>query len=167
MNLVAAVNSDWGIGCGGAQSVVILEDRRHFKELTLGGVVIAGRRTFEEIGGPLPGRRNIVLTRNSGFKAGGVVAAQSIDKALVLVSGEDTDKVFVIGGGSVYSLFMPMCAYAYITKIYAAPPSDTFLANLDESPGWSLESSGETFESGGVRYSFNRYKNCAANKTDL
>jgi len=157
MNSIAAVNSDWGIGYNNAQSIVIPEDRRHFNKITTGGVVIAGRKTFEDIGKPLAHRKNIILTRDKSFKADGVIAAHSVDEALALAADFDTDKVFVIGGGRIYKLFLHMCTYAYITKIEAAPPSDTFFPNLDELNDWVLENCGEPKMSGGIRFSFCRY----------
>jgi dihydrofolate reductase len=140
MNAIAAVYSDWGIGLGGAQTIVIPEDRRRFKALTYSGVVIAGRRTFEGFREPLPKRKHIILTRNHAFLSYGVAIAHSITEALAEIKDGDPDKVFVIGGGDIYRLFLPLCAYAYITKIDAAPQSDTFFPNLDNASGWSLES---------------------------
>ena len=161
MNIVVAVNSDWGIGYNNTQSIVIPEDRMHFKELTDGGVVIAGRKTFKDIGRPLANRKNIVMSRDRSFKAAGVFVEHSVDAVLTMIADDDTDNVFVIGGGSIYELFLPMCSVAYVTKIEAAPPSDTYFHNLDESPIWSVASQGEACESGGVRYSFVVYENCA------
>ncbi|MDR0490624.1 MAG: dihydrofolate reductase [Oscillospiraceae bacterium] len=157
MNIIVAVNSDWGIGYNNTQSIVISEDRRHFKKITDGGVLIAGRKTFEDLGRPLPDRKTIVITRDRKFNVKGVVVAHSVDEVLAKITDEDSGKVFVIGGGSIYRLFLPLCSNAYVTKIDAAPPSDTFFPNLDNMPEWSLETRGETRESGGVRYSFDRY----------
>ena len=157
MNIIAAVGSDWGIGYNSEQTVVIPEDRRRFREITDGSIVIVGRKTFEECGRPLPNRKNIVLTRDRTFKAIGLYIAHSVDEILAMIAEEDTDRVFVIGGGSVYGLFLPICSHAYITKIEAALPSDTFFPNLDESPEWVQESCSETQESSGIRYSFVQY----------
>ena len=157
MNIVVAVNSDWGIGYNNTQSVVIPEDRRNFRKITEGGTIIAGKRTFDDFGRPLPNRKNIVLTRDRGFAAGGIDVAHSIEEVLARIAEDKTDKVFIIGGGSIYKTFLPMCSHAYITKIEASPQSDTFFPNLDDSPDWTLETQGETQESGGVRYSFCRY----------
>ena len=159
MNTIVAVNSDWGIGYNNMQTIVIPEDRQYFRMLTTGGTVVVGKKTFEEIGRPLPNRKNIVLTRDEEYKPGGVVVAHSADEILALISEEETDKVFIIGGGSIYSLFLPICQYAYVTKIQAAPPSDTYFPNLDASPGWTLETQGEPQESAGIIYTFNLYKN--------
>ena len=159
MNIIVAVYGDWGIGCNGRQPVVIPEDRRYFRKMTSGGIVIAGRKTFEVFTGPLPNRKNIVLTRNREFKAEGIIAVNSVDEAISEVSGVDSDKIFIAGGGYIFRLFLPLCVYAYVTKIEATPVSDTFFPDLDACPEWSLEQRGATNESGGVRYSFNTYKN--------
>ena len=159
MNIVVAVNSDWGIGYNNSQSIIIPEDRRNFQKLTRGGVVIAGRITFEDFGRPLPNRKTIILTRDRMFRASGIIVAHSIDETLAMVGDEDSEKVFVIGGGSVYNQLLPVCAYAYVTKLEAAPQSDTYFPNLDESPDWTLENRGDTQESIGIRYSFNLYRN--------
>ena len=161
MDIIVAVNTDWGIGYNNSQSVVLPEDRRHFRDLTNGGIVVAGRITYEDFGRPLPNRKNIVLTRNMEFMADGVLTAHSIEEVLAIIADDNTDKVFIIGGGSVYRQFLPMCSYAHITKIESAPPSDTYFPNLDELPDWTRENIGEKHESGGIWYSFNIYKNNA------
>lgn len=142
MNIIVAVNSDWGIGFNGTQSIVIPEDRRRFKELTEGGVVITGRKTFDDFFGLLPNRKNIILTRDKNYKVDGAVISFSIDDALAEVSDDPAEKVFVLGGESIYKSLLPKCAFAYVTKIEAAPPSDTFFPNLDELPDWVVVDEG-------------------------
>ena len=157
-NIIVAVYSDWGIGFRGRQPVVIAEDRRFFREATEGGAVIAGRKTFESIGGALPGRMNIVLTRNRAFAADGATAAHSISDALRKLSCSDPAKLFIIGGSSVYRAFLPLCGCAYVTKIEAAPLSDAFFPDLDAMNGWELAYQSEPKESENVRYTFNTYR---------
>ncbi|MCL2124630.1 MAG: dihydrofolate reductase [Oscillospiraceae bacterium] len=159
MQLIVAVNSDWGIGYNNTQSVVLPEDRRHFKALTDGGTVIAGRKTFEDFGRPLPNRKNIVLTRNMSYNVDGIIIAHSVDEALTFVAGDDADMVFIIGGGSIYTQFLNMCSHAHVTKINAMPPSDTYFPNLDESSNWYPERRGEPAISSGVEFSFDIYHN--------
>jgi len=173
MNIIVAVNSDWGIGFKGTQAIVIPGDRRRFKQLTENGVVITGRKTYEDFRKPLPNRKNIILTHDGSFKAEGAVVRHSVSDVLTEIADEDTDKVFVIGGGSIYEAFLPYCSAAYVTRIEAAPPSDTFFPNLDEMPDWFLETVDGGFdytmhgdegaiscgEDGAVvRYSFNKYR---------
>jgi dihydrofolate reductase len=161
MNAVVAVYSDWGIGQSGTQTLVIPGDRRYFRKLTEGGVVIAGRKTFEDFRKPLPNRRNIILSRDPAFIVDGAVSARSAGEVLAEVANEDPDKVFVIGGGEIYKLFLPLCAFAYVTKIIASPPSDTFFPNLDTLRGWTHEvcEFGTRNSELGIDYSFNVYRN--------
>jgi len=161
VNAIVAVNADWGIGLGGQQTIAIPDDRRRFKSLTGGGVVIAGRKTFESLNGVLPNRMNIVLTRDRDFSAAGALILHSINDVLTEIAGFDTDKVFVIGGESIYRQFLPMCRYAYITRIEASPPSDTFFPNPDALSSWTVESCSETYNFSGVLYSFYLYRNNA------
>ena len=159
MNVIVAVCGDWGIGYKGKQPIVISEDRRFFKEMTGGGVVIAGRKTFEEFPGPLSNRKNIILTQEKDLTAEGIVVAHSVDEVLKEIADESPDRVFVVGGGDTFRLFLPMCAKAYVTRIEAAPPSDTFFPDLDQLPEWTLELRGTVRESEGVRFSYNIYRN--------
>ena len=163
MNAIVAANADWGIGCGGTQSIVIPEDRQHFKNTTNGGVIIAGRKTFDDFGRPLPNRKNIVLTRSKSFSAPGITAVHSLPELISAIDSEDPAKVFVIGGESIYRALLPMCEHAYVTKIEAAPPSDTFFPNLDEMPEWEIAEQGPPHEcemkEKTVYYSFMHYKN--------
>ena len=152
MNIIVAANSDWGIGFEGKQTIVIPEDRSFFKKVTDGGVVIAGRKTYESIGKPLPNRKNIVLTRDMSFSAADVIVAHTVDEVLAEIAGEDPQKVFVIGGGEIYKLFLPMCDLAYVTWIKEKTEADTFFPNLDAMSGWSLERRSIPYKSGGIEY---------------
>lgn len=167
MNIIVAVNSDWGIGLNGTQSIVISEDRRRFKALTDGGTVITGRRTFDDFFGLLPNRKNIILTRDKQYKVDGAVVKHSIDDVLAEIDADSSEKVFILGGESVYKAFLPLCGFAYVTKIDAAPPSDTFFPNLDELREWAIIEQGQINEhriytkeqADIVHYSFILYKN--------
>jgi len=162
MNIIAAVYSDWGIGFNGAQPLVIPEDRKNFAKLTKSGVIIAGRKTYQSfqnhqsqdagdeafanIGSPLPGRKNVVLTRDKNFIANGAYVAHSIEEVLDEIADCDTDKVFVVGGGDIYRQFLQFCTNAYITKIAATPMSDTFFPNLDKLPKWSSVHESQSYD---------------------
>lgn len=161
MNLIVAVNSDWGIGNNGTQSVIIPEDRKRFREMTDGATVIVGHRTLLDFPGgkPLAGRNNIVMSRNKDLKIDGATVVSSPEEVLGAVEGLDPGKVFVIGGGHIFKLFLPYCTYAYVTKIKAAPPSDVFFPNLDVLENWTLEDAGEWNSYNGVEYAFQRYRN--------
>ena len=154
---IVAVYADWGIGSGGTQPLVISEDRRHFRDVTQGAAVIVGRKTLADFPGgrPLKGRENIVLSRSAAEIEGAILArsaAEALEKA------KEFEKVFVIGGASVYSALFPHVERVYVTKIGAKPHSDVFFANLDEDLGWKLAEHGEERESDGVKYSFLVYE---------
>ncbi len=153
---VVAVYQDWGIGAGGTQPVALKADRRFFRELTRGSAVIVGRRTLEDFPGgrPLPGRENIVLTRRDIIIDGAKVA-HSPEEA---VEDVESERVFVIGGASVYKAMLPYVQRVYVTKIGARPVSDSFFPDLDADPGWRETNPGELMEEGGVPYRFAVYE---------
>ncbi len=103
-------------------------DLRHFKRLTLGKPVIMGRKTFESIGRPLPGRTNIVLTRQPGFAPAGVRVAASLDAALAMAEAQaradGVDEVMVIGGAAVYAEALPRADRLYLTRVQLAVDGD-------------------------------------------
>lgn len=152
MNLIAIVDRNWGIAKDGKQICTIPEDLRRFRELTMGGTVIMGRKTYEAIGKPLGGRWNIVLSRRAPA-AEGITVAWSISR----VRGIAGD-AFVIGGESIYRQLLPYCDRAYITYVDANLGADQFCPDLDTSPDWALESSGETMTCGSLPYQFREYR---------
>jgi dihydrofolate reductase len=103
------------------------EDLRHFKTVTMGKPVLMGRKTYESIGRPLPGRTNLVLTRDTGWKAPGVVVVHSLAEAL------QGDEVAGIGGAEIYRLLIPLATRIYLTRIEADIPGDTVFPPLDYS----------------------------------
>lgn len=159
MNLIAAVSNNWGIGKDGDLLFHIKEDMKFFKETTINNVVVMGRKTLESFpnGNPLRDRVNIVLTRNTEFKKDGTVTVNSVDELLEEIKKYD-EEVFVIGGGEVYSLLLPYCNKAYITRVNAEKDADTFLLNLDAAPEWSIISESEVFDNGKVTYQFVTYE---------
>ncbi len=135
--IVAAANNDV-IGSGGDLPWHLPDDLRNFKRLTLGKPVVMGRKTYESIGRPLPDRRNIILTRDPSFEAPGCEVVASIDEALERVA--DAHEVMIIGGGEIYSAFLPMAKKVYLTRVFADVEGDTLFAPLDESE-WQMTSS--------------------------
>lgn len=157
MELIAAVYEDWGIGRDGTQPVTLTADRRFFREITRGCMVIVGRRTIEDFPGqkPLPGRVNVALTR-SGREIPGFVTCASPEEAAALA--KQADRAMVIGGGSVYRQMLPYCDTAYITKLHITPQSDTWLPNLDEDSGWYAAETLQSGEENGISYEMLLYK---------
>lgn len=107
------------------------EDLKHFKAVTLGKPVLMGRKTFESIGKPLPGRTNLVLTRDTGWKRDGVVVVHSLSEAL---SGTlRNSEIAGIGGAEIFQLLMPLASRIHLTRIDADIPGDTVFPPLDYS----------------------------------
>jgi len=94
------------------------DDRRHFRELTWGHPIVLGRKTFETLDGPLPGRLNIILTRDRTYRAAGCRVVHERDEVLVVAG--DTDELFICGGGEVYREFLPLAERIYLTVLYSS-----------------------------------------------
>jgi dihydrofolate reductase len=111
-------------------------DLAYFKKVTLGKPIIMGRKTFESIGRPLPGRRNIVISRDESYQAEGIDSVTSVEQALALVDGSDgndgAEEIMVIGGGAIYAHCLPKADRLYITHIKAAIDGDTQFPNYDD-----------------------------------
>lgn len=159
MNAIVAVCSDWGIGYQGALLVHSKADMHRFVELTMGGTVVMGRRTLESFpGGPLKGRRNVVISHDPAALPDGVVGVGSPAAALEAVAPDDPNMVWLIGGESVYQALLAQCTRAYVTKFDVEKPADAFFPNLDKDPAWQVESvedAGATAK--GTRFSFVTY----------
>ena len=135
MQAIVAVYSDWGIGAKGTQPLVIPADRRRFRALTDGAAVIVGRKTLEDFPGgrPLKNRHNIVITRQN-LTIEGAEVAHTTEEAVT--AAEQYEACFVIGGASVFRQFFPYLDTVHVTKIGAAPFSDSFFPDLDADPDW-------------------------------
>lgn len=136
--MIVAASANNVIGADGSLPWHLSEDLRRFKEITMGKPMIMGRATFESIGKALPGRRSIVLTRQSDYDAEGVDIASTAEEALELAG--DVDEVMIIGGGKVYEQFLPMTDCIYLTRVHADVDGDTFFPQLDEDE-WRIVSS--------------------------
>ena len=157
MELIVAVYDDWGIGRDGTQPVALSADRKFFRETTRGAMVIVGRRTIADFPGqkPLPGRVNVALTR-SRQEIPGFTVCVSPEEAVELA--KTAERAMVIGGGSIYRQMLPYCDTAYITKVHAAPESDTFFPDLDQDPDWVLAEILMSGEENGISYEMCLYK---------
>ena len=129
--LVAAVASNRIIGSNGRLPWSLPEDLKHFKRLTLGHPVIMGRRTWESLNGPLPGRDNIVVSATPGYDAPGAAVANSLEGALALCTGEPV--AFVIGGSRLFAESLPIADGLVMTEIDRAYEGDTWFPQYDRS----------------------------------
>lgn len=147
MNIIVAVDKNWGIGYKGDLLTKIPEDLRRFKELTYRKIVVMGRKTYESLPKHLDGRHNIVLTSNLNYRSekGRIQICTSLSNTLLYldylldIGNYSTNDIFIIGGGKVYETFLPFCDKVYLTKIYKEYEADTFFPNLDKATGWEVE----------------------------
>lgn len=129
--LVAAVAANGIIGAGGKLPWHLPEELKHFKRLTLGHPVIMGRRTWESLKGPLPGRENVVVTRTPGYEAHGAAVASSLPAALAMCAGEPV--AFVIGGTQLFEEALPLAHGLVLTEIQRDYAGDTRFPAWDRS----------------------------------
>jgi dihydrofolate reductase len=146
ISIIAAIGRNREIGKNGDLLCRLPADLKHFKEITSGHAVIMGRKTFESLPkGPLPNRRNIVISRNTGLKIEGAEVYSSPDYAFIKLINEN--EVFIIGGAQIYEQTLPIADKLYLTKIHADfPGADAFFPKIDFSV-WR-ETSRKTFFAG-------------------
>lgn len=162
MNAIVVVDRNWAIGRDGDLLFSLPTDMKHFRTLTTNGTVIMGRKTLDSFPGgkALPNRRNIVITHHTDCNRENVEIVPSPEAALELTVGSDSDSLWVIGGGSVYTALLSRCKRVYLTKVdTAAKEADTFFPNLDKLPAWEVAHVGETVEENGLTYCFMEYIN--------
>jgi dihydrofolate reductase len=129
VSIVVATDDHGGIGLGGGLPWHLPEDLKRFKALTMGKPIVMGRRTHDSIGRPLPGRHNIVISRQPGLRIEGCTVVDSLDAALAAAG--PVPEVVVIGGADVYRLALPGAETLYLTRVHADAGADTFFPALD------------------------------------
>jgi dihydrofolate reductase len=134
--LVAAMTEDRVIGRANGLPWHLPEDLRHFKRLTLGHPVVMGRKTWESVGTPLPGRHNIVVTRQRGYQADGADVAPSLQAALGLV--RDEPEVYVVGGAEIYAQALPLADTIHLTVIHTRDVTGDAHFPPFEGQDWAL-----------------------------
>lgn len=135
--LVAALDEHRVIGHRGELPWRLPADLRHFKQVTMGHPLVMGRRTHESIGKPLPGRENIVLSRNPDFTAPGCTVATSLDEAYDCVESLDASRAMIIGGASLFHRTLPEADRMFLTLVVGTYPGDTFFPPFD-SDEWTV-----------------------------
>lgn len=129
VTLVVAASEGGVIGRHGAMPWHLPADLAHFKRVTMGHPIVMGRKTYASIGRALPGRLNVVVTRDRAFAAPGVTVAHSLDEALAACG--DAAEVMVIGGGELYREALPRAARVHLTRVHASIDGDTHFPALD------------------------------------
>ena len=160
MNLIVAVDQNWGIGYRNRLLVSIPEDMKFFRRETNGKVVVMGRKTLESFpnGLPLKNRTNIVLTKNAGYKAKGAVVLHSVEAVLGELQNYPSEDVYIIGGDSVYEQFLPYCDVAHVTKIDHVYEADAYFPDLDQDEAWEITADSEEQTYFDIAYEFVKYE---------
>ncbi|HHU72641.1 MAG TPA: dihydrofolate reductase [Clostridiales bacterium] len=160
MNLIAAVDNNWGIGYDNKLLVRIPADQRFFRDETINKAVIMGRKTLESFpnGMPLKQRLNVVITSDTNYKAHDALVVHSIEEALEAVKDYSSEDIYVIGGASIYEQMLSYCDIAHITKIDYVYKADTYFPNLDDNNEWVLAEESEEQTYYDLIYTFCRYE---------
>jgi dihydrofolate reductase len=136
ISIIAAMDRKRGIGVDNKLPWRLSADLKRFRELTMGHHIIVGRKTFESIGRPLPGRRMIVVTRDGAYKAEGCDVAHTVEDAINLACERGESEAFICGGAEIYSQSIGIADRMYLTFVDAEVVADTFFPEFDERE-WS------------------------------
>ena len=140
ISLLVAASENNAIGKDGKLLWNLPNDLKYFKNLTWGMVVVMGRKTYEAIDKPLPGRVNVVITRKTDWVRDGVQVAEDLNKSLKLAEATNCKEIFIIGGGEIYTEFMSKADRIYMTRVHAELDGDTYFPTFT-SDNWNLVSS--------------------------
>ena len=151
LSLIVATSLNNAIGKANAMLWHLPEDFKFFKNTTWGMPIIMGRKTFESIGKPLPGRTNIIITSNTDWKVEGTIAVANIEDAIKAAEATNAKEIFITGGGEIYKQTMPIANKIYRTLVHTEIDGDTFFPEIDETI-WE-----KTFEKNVVADEKNKY----------
>ena len=159
MNLIAAVDKNWAIGMDNKLLVRIPDDMKRFRQMTVGKVVVLGRKTLETFPGgqPLKDRTNIVLSKNKDYRVNGAVCVHSMEELSQELGKYNSEDVYVIGGESVYRQMLEQCDTAYITKLDYSYQADAWFPNLDGEKAWQITEESEEQTYFNLEYYFITY----------
>ncbi len=164
LTIIVATDRERGIGIDNRLPWRLPEDLAHFKRVTTAHPIIMGRKTFDSIGKPLPGRRNIVVTRNPSWRRDGVETVTSVEEAVALVKladvrSNDTElEAFVIGGAEIYRQALPSCTRLIVTEIDKVFKCDTFLPAIEEQSWHEISREAYHSELNDCAYAFVTYQ---------
>lgn len=151
LSILVAADEANGIGKNNQLIWHIPDDLKRFKALTMGRKIIMGRKTYESIGRPLPGRDNIVVSRQHDLQLPGCTVVQTLEQAMALTLPDE--EAFVIGGSEIYRQLLPLCKRLYLTRVFSSNDADAFFPEIDDS--WLIEKISPRFETeSGLEYQF-------------
>lgn len=158
LSIIVAAAENGVIGRDNALPWHLPGDLAHFRRITMGKPIVMGRKTFESIGRPLPGRTNIVITRDPGWRREGVHAVGSLEQALALAediaAAAGAQELMVIGGAEIYAAALPLASRIYLTEVHAALEGDAFLPELDRAAWCEVSRQRQQAAEAGHDYSF-------------
>ena len=164
LSIIVAAADNGVIGRDNAMPWHLSADLKRFKRLTMGHHLLMGRKTFEAIGMPLPGRTMVVISRGHPQLPDGVVLASSLSQAIEVARSAGDKEAFVAGGAQIYDLALPKADRLYVTRIHQAPAGDAYFPDVDEER-WKLvdQADHEADPVAGISYSFLTYERQGAN----
>ena len=161
MNLIAAVDEDFGLGKDNRLLAYLPGDLQYFKKHTMGKVIVLGRKTLESFKGgkPLPNRIHVVLSRNESYKPEGVAVVHSIPELMECLKQYAGEDIYVAGGGDIYKQLLPYCDTLYLTKVHGRFEADTRLEELEKlEEDYSLVWESDEQEESGLTYHWQTWK---------
>jgi dihydrofolate reductase len=138
LSIIAALSSNNVIGRDNRVPWCIRTDLKRFKALTMGHHLIMGRKTYESVGKPLPGRVNVVITRRDDFHADGVTVVHSLDEAIRIAEQANDAEPFIAGGAEIYAQALHRADRMYLTRVHAEVEGDTLFPDFDDVSEWHL-----------------------------
>lgn len=165
MRLIAAVDRNWGIGYQDDLQFRIRSDLKRFRQLTVGGIIICGRKTLMSFpaGKPLDQRVNIILSRSTSFVAEDAIICHDMTMAFaklneLLEQGWRNDQINVIGGADIFDQFLPYCHEALITLVHQEKPADRYLQRIDQMENWVLTQQSPMQSEDAIFYEYRTYR---------
>ena len=140
LSMIVAVGNDRQIGLENKMLWHIKEEFKHFKQTTMGHHIIMGRKTYDSIGRPLPGRTTVIVTRDQNYTSDVCLVCHSIEEAIALAKDRGDDEAFICGGASIYEQALPMIEKLYLTTVDYDGEADTFFPQVD-SAQWEIQNS--------------------------
>lgn len=161
MNIIVAVDKNWGIGYKEKTLYNFAKHNEFFGELTTNKVFVLGRKTLDMVyNNKAPkGRINICLTSKKNYKNDGAIIVNTLNDLFEKLSFYNPDNVFVIGGESMYNQLLPYCKYCYVTKIDGEKQSDAYIENLDKNKNWKMIKNSNPFFEDNTIFYFCKYEN--------
>ncbi len=152
ISLISALAQNRTIGIDNTLPWRLPEDLRHFKALTLGHHILMGRKTYESIGKPLPGRTTVIITRGDYAAPAGVKIAHSLQEAIAICGADE--EIFFVGGAQLYAQALPLADRLYLTEIQAEVEGDAWFPDYDRAQWREVSRDRRTDEAAGLEYHF-------------